>query len=214
MATKKLVVFDLDGTLNKTELYSVPAHQKALRELCIYRDEETIISTFGERAVDAAKILLDSDDPYLIRWYFRRVEQYENDFIKQYAGEYEGVTPMLRTLKEKGYVTAVCSNAPESYIRMVLNRLDYMTLIDVIRPLEAGLTKDDTLGLLLEQEKPHAAVMVGDRVFDENAARANGIPFIGCAYGFQPHEVANARYRVSCPAEIVAAVAEAIGEPN
>ena len=43
---KKLAVFDLDGTLNRTDLYSVPAHLKALGERGINNvTPETIIST-------------------------------------------------------------------------------------------------------------------------------------------------------------------------
>ena len=50
---KKLAVFDLDGTLNRTDLYSVPAHLKALGERGINNvTPETIISTYGERAND------------------------------------------------------------------------------------------------------------------------------------------------------------------
>ena len=32
----KLVVFDLDGTLNRTDLYSVPAHRTAFEELGMF----------------------------------------------------------------------------------------------------------------------------------------------------------------------------------
>lgn len=32
MSRDKLVIFDLDGTLNRTDLYSVAAQQKALEE--------------------------------------------------------------------------------------------------------------------------------------------------------------------------------------
>ena len=31
--SKKLVIFDVDGTLNMTEIYAVPAYKKVLREM-------------------------------------------------------------------------------------------------------------------------------------------------------------------------------------
>ena len=47
------------------------------------------------------------------------------------------------------------------------------------------------------------AVMVGDTAYDCQAAKACGIPFIGCLYGFRPAEMeAEAKHRVNTPGEI------------
>ncbi|MEG0693523.1 MAG: HAD family hydrolase, partial [Oscillospiraceae bacterium] len=110
-----------------------------------------------------------------------------------------------------GYLIAVCSNASERYIRMVLNALNIIDKIDYIQPLLPDLIKDDTLRLLLTREKPEKAVMVGDRVFDKNAARANNIPFIGCMYGFENSEVSDADIAIKTPSEINDAVKMLIG---
>ena len=48
--------------------------------------------------------------------------------------------------------------------------------------------------------------MVGDRIFDIQAARANGIPFIGCEYGYAPEEIQDADVVVREAAEIYGAV--------
>lgn len=71
----------------------------------------------------------------------------------------------------------------------------------------------DTLGLLLQREEPEAAVMVGDRIFDMEAARGNSIPFIGCLYGYCPAEMAGSDRTVDCAAAIFDAVQDLIGEP-
>ena len=70
---KKLAVFDLDGTLNRTDLYSVPAHLKALGERGINNvTPETIISTYGERANDYVRKLVGDVTDEEARSYFRR----------------------------------------------------------------------------------------------------------------------------------------------
>ena len=46
----------------------------------------------------------------------------------------------------------------------------------------------------------------------ERAARDNGLPFIGCQYGYLPHEVDGADIRVACAADIPRAVKALIGE--
>ena len=212
MNEKKLVVFDLDGTLNRTDLFGVPAHQKALRELGITSvTDEEIIATFGARDVDYAPGLIGTSDPEKVSAYNRRVAECELEFIRQKAGSFEGVPAMLQKLRADGYLTAICSNASEAYIRMVLTALHVLDSIDFIQPLVDGLEKDGTLRLLLGRVEPAAAVMVGDRVFDQLAARANGLPFIGCLYGYKPDEVRGADIAVQTPGEINDAVKQLIG---
>lgn len=212
MSEKRLVVFDLDGTLNRTDLFGVPAHQQTLHELGITNvTDEEIISTFGARDVDYAPGLIGTDDRAQVDAYNLRVAECELDFIQKKAGSFEGIPEMLRKLKQDGHLTAVCSNATEAYIRMVLEALHIIDDIDFIQPLMEGLEKDDTLRLLLGRVHPDAAVMVGDRIFDENAAKANRLPFIGCLYGYKPGEVQNADVPVKRPCEINDAVKELIG---
>lgn len=210
---KKLVVFDLDGTLNRTELYAVPAHKKALAELNVFdKTDEFIISLFGERGEDCVHLLLNSHDKELGKEYFKRVSQYEAEFIETLFGAYEGSLEMLVKLHQDGYNTAICSNSSERYIKMVLTKLSLIKQIDFIQPLVPGMIKDETLKLLIERECPEKTVMVGDRRFDKAAATANNIPFIGCLYGFNPSEVADADRAVNTASEINVAVEELIGK--
>ncbi len=212
MSNQKLVVFDLDGTLNRTELYAVPATKKALAELGIFdRTDEDIIRGFGARAQESVAALTGSSDPNAIAAYLKRYSQLEQEFLQHAAGSYDGVPEMLQTLKTEGYTTAICSNSSERYIRMVLTALDILPLIDRIQPLMPDMQKEDTLGLLLKREAPSAAVMVGDRIYDKIAARANKIPFIGCLYGFCSDEVADADAPVASARDIPAAVCSLIG---
>ena len=50
--------------------------------------------------------------------------------------------------------------------------------------------------------------MVGDTIFDLEAARKNDLPFIGCLYGFRPAEMAAADRKVAAVSEIPAAAQE------
>jgi phosphoglycolate phosphatase len=209
---KKLVIFDLDGTLNKTFLYSIPAHKKALAELGIYDvTDELIISTYGARVQDSKNVLLGDCDEETFALFIKKVSEYEREFIQEYSGEYDGVSEMLDKLKTNGYETAVCSNSSERYIRMVLNALHIIDKIDYIQPLLPDLTKNETLKFLLENVNPAKAVMVGDRIYDKEAARYNNLPFIGCLYGFNHSEVEDADIAVETAHDIYKAVEQLIG---
>lgn len=214
MSRDKLVIFDLDGTLNRTDLYSVAAQQKALEEFGVTGiPEADLKGCLGGRPIDYAKRFL----PHLTHEdhlrYLERELYWEKVIMEKSCGSFEGIPELLDRLHQAGYRTAVCSNSARDYIVPVLTALHLLDKIDAIQPLLPGLTKVDTLGLLLQREEPEAAVMVGDRIFDMEAARGNFIPFIGCLYGYCPAEMAGSDRTVDCAAAIFDAVQDLIGEP-
>ncbi len=211
MMLKKLAVFDLDGTLNRTDLYSVPAHLKALAERGIYNiTPEQIISTFGERASDYVQKLVGNVTDEEARSYLDAVAKYELEFIYNKGKPYDGVLDSLKKLKENGYYTAICSNSSRRYITMVLDALGLMPYIDFIQDLQPNMTKVQTLALLLDKEKPDKAVMVGDRVFDVEAGHKNNLKAIGCTYGFNPGELKDADVKIESAGDIYTAVVQLI----
>ena len=73
-----------------------------------------------------------------------------------------------------------------------------------------GSDKRLVLADLLQEAKPERAVMVGDRAYDLLAAEYNGLAFIGCTYGYAPHEIARADCLISSGAELAQAVLHAL----
>ena len=183
----KLIVFDLDGTLNRTELFAVEVHRMLQTEFgWPAQSPEEITAGFGAPA-----------------GFLKREAEVEYDYM-HLAAAYEGCQQMLSDLRENGWETAVCSNSSFRYISMILNATGLMHQIDYIQPLEKGMTeKSQSLHALLERVPHSMAVMVGDTAYDCQAAKACGIPFIGCLYGFRPAEMeAEAKHRVNTPGEI------------
>lgn len=204
MNCKPLVVFDLDGTLNQTERHSVPAQTQVLQEFGAPAvTPEKITGTFGATYEEYTQALLPGFSDEIKQAYLKRVLVVEEEFLKKYGCTYPGVGKMLDSLHTMGYETAVCSNASLQYITIVLTTLKLEKRIDYIQPLIKGYTKDDSLRLLLQKVQPAGAVMVGDTQFDQKAAMANQIPFIGCLYGYRPHEIANADGVISTPLDLL-----------
>lgn len=203
----QLAVFDLDGTLNRTDLYAVAVHQQVQKEFGFpVLDRDTIISVFGARSYDYMRILLPGADEETQQRYGRRAAELELEMMQKSSGTFDGVSEMLDELHRMGFTTAVCSNASARYINATLAAIGIAEKIDEIQPLEPHLTKIDTLRMLLERLEPVFAVMVGDRSFDLEAARENHLPFIGCAYGYCPSEIQEANAIVTAPLEIPQAV--------
>ncbi len=205
---EKLVVFDLDGTLNRTELYAVDAALMALSEFGItnFSREDIIRISFGAVMSDALKIFMPNATDEQKKQYLGRYRIYEFELLEKNGRAFDGVVESLTSLKNDGYKIAVCSNASLRYINLVLNTIGLMPFIDYIQPLLPDLTKNDTLKLLLDEVKPQKAVMVGDRIFDHDAAKANGLKFIGCLYGFCAGEMADADVKIESASQIHGAV--------
>lgn len=203
---KLLAVFDVDGTLNRTEKYAVRAHMEGMKQFGAPEDiinADTVLSIFGMRADDYVKILLPNCDQQTGQEYLRYVEKLEIEYMNKYGCCYDGIEQMLDALHEMGWTTAVCSNAPLKHINHVLNAIGIADKIDVVQHLKRGMDKTGTLAMLLEKEQPELAVMIGDRIYDIQAAKSNGIASIGCLYGFAPQEAEKADYTVTQPIEII-----------
>ncbi len=199
----KLIVFDLDGTLNRTELFAVEVHRMLQTEFgWPAQSPEEITAIFGAPSDEYMDRLLPGSDAATKQRYLKREAEVEYDYM-HLAAAYDGCKMMLSALREKGWETAVCSNSSFRYISMVLNSTGLMHLIDYIQPLEKGMTeKSQSLASLLQRIPHSAAVMVGDTSYDLQAAEANHIPFIGCRYGFRPTEMENVTHTVLTPVEI------------
>lgn len=198
-----LAIFDLDGTLNRTDLYAVDAHAQARRELHYPPLVPAfLISTFGGRSCDYVKTLLPGADEQAKQAYLSRVADLELKYMEKSSAPFDGIPEMLERLRRAGCVIAVCSNSSTRYIESVLHYTGLKKYIDEVQPLQPGMTKVETLGLLIKRLQPSRAVMVGDRAFDLEAARKNNLPFVGCRFGYCAAEIMQADLVAATPAQV------------
>jgi 2-phosphoglycolate phosphatase len=99
-----------------------------------------------------------------------------------------GARETLVTLKQCGFLVAVCSNKPSVFTRELLDYLQIATLVDVVLgPDDVPDPKPapDMLLAALEQlqASPAEAIYVGDMTIDVQVARAAGLPVCVVATG-------------------------------
>ncbi len=204
-SSKRLIAFDLDGTLNKTEVYALDAYRNTFKELGIgpFSDEE-ILDRFGATHDEDIKYFLGNDvTENQAKKYSNTLDRYWQEAQRNKCESYPMVANTLQSLKENGYYLCICSNAPYDEIVGTLKRLDLYDYFDDIQGLTTECDKVYSLRELVKKHEPHSLTMVGDRYYDYLAARENQATFIGCAYGYgKDEELKHADYVIHSIQEI------------
>ena len=194
---KKLLIFDLDGTLINSALDLALAVNYMLEQLGRDSfDEEVIHGWVGNGALTLVKRALSGtrevdenlDEAYVEKALKIFLDYYEKNLCNATV-PYPHVLETLQTLKEKGYTLAIVTNKPFPFVSPILK----------------GLGMDDLFALILggdslPEKKPHPqpllhvcerleievenAVMIGDSKNDILAANACGMDSVGVTYGY------------------------------
>lgn len=200
--TKRVAVFDLDGTLAdtgpdligalntllKSEGLPTTSVAQAIERHLVGRGVRPLI----KRGFEAAGAPLDDDGVEA------RVETYLAHYAERLSQEsafFPGLARALDEIEAKDWTLAVCTNKPE---RLALQFLEEMELLDRF----AAVLGADTLPV----RKPDArhfletvarsggdaarAVMIGDTETDRLAAKNAGAPCVLVTFGYWPSPVA------------------------
>ena len=119
---------------------------------------------------------------------------------------YPGVRALLQSLEASGWQLFVCTSKREDFAVRILEKFSLSRYFLALYADTAGSlhhTKTALLRRLLNEQSldPASTFMVGDRNFDIEAARANGVTSIAVTYGYgTPEELASARPDYTCNA--------------
>lgn len=126
---------------------------------------------------------------------------------------YDGVRETLAALKAQGKVVLMATSKPEEQAVRILKHFEIDGLFDVMAgaSLDSSRSrKEAVVAYALEKggvKDLSKAIMVGDRHFDVNGARENGMDCIGVLYGYgtrEEMEEAGAKFIVEKPQDILA----------
>lgn len=98
---------------------------------------------------------------------------------------YPGVPDMLERLGSAGFRCGVCTSKRHDFAGQVLGLFELTRHFAFVSGGDVGIRKSDQLALLRSQGTiDPAAVMIGDRATDLEAAAANGLRALGVSWGF------------------------------
>ncbi len=186
------MIFDLDGTLFRSESIFIEAYHLAfdrLREEGHYSGEtppeKVLLGSLG--------LLLEQIWANVLPEASIRVRERLNELVLKVqlellaAGKgeiYAGVAETLTELKRRGIRLFVASNGLEHYVKGVISHMGLSPLFTALYSADEFKTRSkvDLVRLLMTHHDVASAWMVGDRSSDVEAGTANGLPVIGCHY--------------------------------
>ncbi|MBN2364149.1 HAD family hydrolase [candidate division WOR-3 bacterium] len=201
--TPFLAVFDMDGTLYRSDASFIPAVKSLLSNNGLEVPADDFLFSFiGEPDsvfIDwLAKLSSNGNADSL----YNEFQRSELNMVRERGELYDGVLSLLDWLKENGFTLAVCSNATKVYIDTVLEKFRLTELFSAVRVPAGSESKKKMLKEISDQFSPEIGFMVGDRIHDMQAAFENGFAFIGALYGFGRKEIETAENCAESPFEI------------
>ncbi len=200
-----LIIFDLDGTLFRSDCATVPAVQQVLSAYGLPIPAEQEIVHYIGPLEDKFHCWVRSLCPsHLAEEVLAAVLQREHELLSRSAHLYDGIHQVLTRLRPVVGAMALCTYASPRYAREVLHSHAVINFFDMIRCREAPTdTKCQMVGEVLQRLAPRPAVVVGDRAVDIEAARAHGLVAVGVLYGYgSAEELAAADACVASPSQL------------
>lgn len=187
---KRVVLFDLDGTLTESGEGITKSVQYALEKMGRPEADLQKLRVFIGPPLPEQFMKytgMSSEEAERAVFYYRErytaVGIYENR-------PYPGIPEMLGTLQENGFLLAVASSKPEKFVIQIL---EYFHIKEYFAEtagaeMDGGSRKADVIEKVLQRlgrsEERDQVIMVGDKEHDVFGAREAGIPCVAVAYGY------------------------------
>jgi phosphoglycolate phosphatase len=191
-------IFDLDGTLTDSGLGITSSIIYALEKYGIQADRSSLYrfvgpplrETFSEHFGFSKEKSEEAVGFY--REYFEKRGMFENTV-------YPGIPELLSGLKSAGKRLMVATSKPGLYAARILEHFrlaEYFLHIEGSRMDGSMISKSELISAIINEtgSDPGQTIMIGDRAYDIEGARAHGISSVGVRYGYAgPGEIEEAR---------------------
>ncbi len=193
---KKLIIFDLDGTL----LYTLDDIKETLNVVLKSNgyptlDSEQLLKNVGYGAKELVRRSLGNPTEEVLQKVFNEYVPLQEKSQNEYTKLYDGLDNVLVTLKKLGYKLAIVSNKPDSVTQIVYEQLlsqydfDFVTgnRPGVFNPKPDKTCVEYCLNALNISKQD--AIYVGDSEVDVKTFVNSNVDGIGVTWGYRPKQL-------------------------
>ncbi|MDX6287781.1 MAG: hypothetical protein QOG53_3266 [Frankiales bacterium] len=182
------VLFDIDGTLVDDNYLHVVAWWQAFRAHGHDVSMTDVHRLIGRGSSGLVKDLLGREDDAVVTAH----SHFYGPYLEQLR-PFPDARELFRDCKERGLAVVLATSADPDEVEMLTKALDADDVLDAVTGAkDAGAAKPDPAILFAAMKKvdlrPEHCVMVGDTVWDIEAAKGAGLPCIAVLSGGIPRE--------------------------
>ena len=194
---KKLLIFDLDGTIADT-IYSIRDGVNMAMDKYGFprRSYEDIRAAIGNGARELIRLSMPESaraDADLVDAVLRDYDGFYGLTYANVEGCYPHMNEAIHELRNRGYIIAILSTKQDAYVRKITELL----FPDGTVSFAAGQTElpkkpDPTVPLMIAESfgaKPSECAFIGDSDVDVMTAKNAGMTSVACPWGYRPREV-------------------------
>ncbi|MFC2086533.1 HAD hydrolase-like protein [Bacteroidota bacterium] len=190
MKNKKVILFDLDGTLTNSAPGIFNSLRYALRKFSIETIPQPVLESFIGPSLKysfSKHFFIDEKDV------FKAIKYYREYYVDKGMFEnklYNGIEDLLFELKKKDKILNIASSKPSVYVTKILQYFKILHYFDHAVGAKIDGSHSDKVELINEnlalypQLRKKDFVIIGDRNWDIIGAKKAEIDSIGVKYGF------------------------------
>lgn len=207
-----VVLFDLDGTLTKSEIGIVNAISYALTKLEISFDDREVLKEFIGPPLTETFIKYFDFTEERAKEAVTYCQEYMRDKGVYEAPLYDGIEEVLEELSCNGKRIFIATSKPEVFVNQIIKYLHIERFFEGIVGANLDGTRTDKTEVITRLLENYAitdrnkVVMVGDRKYDILGAVNANIDSVGVLYGYgEKTELvsAGATYIINAPLELI-----------
>ena len=176
-------LIDIDGTLIDSNLLYVLAWRRAFQRIGKQIDSTTILHKIGMGGDKLIPAVLGNEARQVgeqVHRFYR--QEYHDKGLIEHVEATPGAAAMLRAFKSQGVRVALASSAQQADVERYLELLGGREAVDVvITHADVSVTKPEPdlfLAALERLGQPKRVIVIGDSIYDIEAARKVGLPCV------------------------------------
>ena len=179
------IIFDMDGTLIQTALATISACQETAQAQNLpIPSAEAVTRAIGYSGLDFYKQFLPTLEGSMLEQYAQATDTRESAVIRTIGAGmlYDGALALLETLSNAGYDLTIASTGSTDHVETALINAGIRHFFRMIQCNSAD--KATMVKAIMQGGTDGEWLIIGDRLSDCNAGRANSILTVAARYGY------------------------------